>query len=63
MTHDEILDVLVTALQRANQSAGPNDFVPLIVTAEAICHELDRIATALESMETDRIVLALERLS
>jgi hypothetical protein len=48
MTHDEIIDVLVGALKVANTSPGPNDFRPLIIATEAVCHELDRIATALE---------------
>ena len=50
MNHDQILDVLVVALKQANESAGPNDFRPLIVAAEAVCHELDRIATAVEAL-------------
>lgn len=50
ITHDEIMDVLVAALETANQSSGPNDFRPLIIATEAVCHELDRIASALETL-------------
>lgn len=50
MTHDEIINVLVSALETANLSSGPNDFRPLIIATEAVCHELDRIASALETL-------------